>query len=103
MSYFIFNTSFYVNEQRLEAWRLWLKANLEPLAQHSGTDINKIGLFEVLSETPGDNLVFSFQWRCRSMRDVERLDASLAPVLQKVPVLFGDEITHFSSIMQHVL
>ncbi|MGQ1945820.1 DUF4286 family protein [Geofilum sp. OHC36d9] len=103
MAYFIFNTSFYVNEQRLEEWRLWLKEDLEPLAHNTGTDINKIGLFEVLSETPGDNLVFSFQWRCGSMRDVERLDASLAPVLQKVPVLFGDEITHFSSIMQHVL
>jgi len=100
MSY-IFNVSFYVNPSFEERWSAWFKEcfahdELPPNVKHSE-------VFEVISETPGDFTVYSAQWKCTSTEVLEELDEYMAHFLQQLPRLFGEDVTHFSSILKQII
>ena len=99
--FYIFNVSFYVNPLFEERWFAWFK---ECFADNTfPADINNPEVFEIISETPGDFMVFSAQWKCPSMEDLAELDEFMASYLQQLPHLFGEEITHFSSVLKRII
>ncbi|HLW07190.1 MAG TPA: DUF4286 family protein [Marinilabiliaceae bacterium] len=99
MSY-IFNVSFYVNPSFEEKWSAWFK---ECFSDNTfPADVKQPEVFEVISETPGDFTVFSAQWKCSSTEVLEELDEYMAAFLQQLPRLFGEDITHFSSVLKQI-
>ncbi len=95
----IFNTSFYVSEGSVEAWKHWLNDQLF-------VEVNKqvgelpMEVFEVVSARPEENRIFSVQWRCSDLGQIQQLDDCVASVLSSLKTLFGESATHFSSIMK---
>ncbi len=96
---FVFNTSFYIAQAKLGQWEQWLSSHLLPAVNRAMPEISA-EVFEVVSVSNAGNHVYSVQWRCHSITQTEALDSCLAEVLNGVPLLFGEEVTHFSSIMK---
>lgn len=98
---YIFNISFYVNPSFEEKWAAWFKKCFTDNRLPSNVKHPKV--FEVISETPGDSTIYSAQWACSSMKDVAELDELMALFLQQLPALFGEDVTHFSSILKQTI
>jgi hypothetical protein len=95
----IFNTSFYVSEGAVEAWKVWLNEQLfSKVDQQVGALPTEV--FEVVSARPEENRIFSVQWRCSDLGQIQQVDDCVASVLSSLKALFGESATHFSSIMK---
>lgn len=57
-------------------------------------------VFEVVSVSQENNTLFSVQWRCANDVQVQNLDEYIAGLLASLPKQFGEQVTHFSSIMK---
>ena len=96
----IFNISFYVNETSLISWKQWIDEVL-----FKGVDSRVSGLsvevFEIVSaRTEQDSIVFSVQWRCADIEQIQQLDDCVAGILPALKPKFGESVAHFSSIMK---
>ncbi|TCO10729.1 DUF4286 family protein [Natronoflexus pectinivorans] len=102
MSLLIFNTSFYVPANLVDVWEKWMTDSLLPRVELLMPQL-KAEVFEVVSQTGGEHLIFSVQWRCSGSKEVEQLDDLLAPELQSLVAHFGEKVTHFSSVMKRTM
>ncbi|ASB48817.1 DUF4286 family protein [Alkalitalea saponilacus] len=102
MSVLIFNTSFYVPVTFADVWEEWIKTRLLPNVEASLPQL-VVEVFEVVSQTGGEHLIYSVQWRCNNSEEIGQLDDLLAPELQSLVAQFGDKITHFSSVMKRTM
>ena len=57
-------------------------------------------VFQVVSVNQENNTLFSIQWRCADVEQVQVLDECMAGLLAELPKRFGEQVTHFSSIMK---
>lgn len=95
----IFNTSFYVSEGSVDDWKLWLDEQLfAEVGKQVGTLPTEV--FEVVSARPEENRIFSVQWRCDDLGQIQQVDDCVAAVLTTLKAQFGESATHFSSIMK---
>lgn len=100
MSEFIFNTSFYVGKTSVVLWKQWLKNEFLPCVEKVLLGISH-EIFEIISvKDHDDNRIFSLQWRCYKLEEIELLDQTIAPLLQILSSTFGEEVTYYSSIME---
>lgn len=102
MSLYIFNTSFFVPARQLKQWEQWLRLEMMPMVEKLFPEIMP-ELFEVVSASTGNNHLFSVQWRCVDFKQTEKLDSCVADLLSGIAKQFGDEVTHFSSIMEKIV
>ncbi len=98
---YIFNTSFYVAESRFGKWEQWLQVHLFPATEKVIAGVSA-EIFEVVSARPDESRIFSVQWRCRTIYEIEKLDTCVAEVLLGFASAFGEETTHFSSVMKRL-
>ncbi len=97
----IFNTSFYVNEALIEDWKRWLNEQLfVEVNQQVGALPTEV--FEVVSARPEENRIFSVQWRCNDLGQIQQMDDCVASALSSLKALFGESATHFSSVMKRL-
>lgn len=96
----IYNTSFYVNEALIEAWKRWVDEHLFKAVDKQVSGLSG-EVFEVVSATSeGNIIVFSVQWRCANFEQIQQLDACVAGILPTLKYQVGDSVAHFSSIMK---
>lgn len=98
---YIFNTSFYVPESRFGKWQEWLQSHLFPATEKVVAGVSA-EIFEVVSARPDESRIFSVQWRCHTIFEIEKLDTCVAAVLRDFGATFGEEATHFSSVMKRL-
>jgi hypothetical protein len=99
MSEFIFNTSFYLGEQQLEDWNNWIQNTLLPEIENLLPGL-KMEVFEVVSARPDENRIYSVQWRCNNIIEIEKLDDCVGKNLNGFASRFGENAAHFSSVMK---
>ncbi len=101
MPLFIFNTSFYVSDLHCRQWEQWLEFEL-----FSAIALKFPGLthevFEIVSVNSGNNKVFSVQWRCLDLNQTQELNSFMVDLLGHLTKQFGEEVTHFNSIMKKI-
>jgi len=95
----IFNTSFYVSEGSVEDWKQWLNERLF-VGVNKQVGALPTEVFEVVSARPEENRIFSVQWRCNDLGQIQQVDDCVASVLSSLKTRFGESATHFSSIMK---
>ena len=95
----IFNTSFYVNEALIEEWKRWLDNQLF-LEVNKQVSVLSVEVFEVISGSADENRVFSVQWRCSDLSQIQKLDDCVATILPTLKTQLGESVGHFSSLMK---
>lgn len=88
-----------MSEGSVDDWKQWLD---EQLFVEVGKQVGALPteVFEVVSARPEENRIFSVQWRCSDLGQVQQLDDCVATVLSSLKTQFGESATHFSSIMK---
>ncbi len=99
---YVFNTSFYVHPMRRVEWMAWIENCIDGVAKSLGFDDERFKMYEVVSESPDGYLIFSLQWSCKDITGVGDVDEEMSSFLKKIYEVFGEEVTHFSSIMKRV-
>lgn len=99
---YIFNTSFYVHPAHRVAWNAWVENCIYSVQKELLVKDEHIKMFEVVSESPDGFLIFSLQWQCENISQVGDVDDKISTFLMEVPKVFGDNVSHFSSIMKQM-
>jgi len=99
---YIFNASFYVNPDQYTQWRDWLDQRLFPFVEKIVPGL-RFQVFEVLSEVNQGMLVFSVQFQCSDKEQLERIQNETLPVFEEFRMQFGEQVTHFNSILSRIL
>ncbi|MDG5799547.1 hypothetical protein QA597_04130 [Marinilabiliaceae bacterium ANBcel2] len=97
---FILNVSFVMPPVLVDEWEAWRNKEIDKFLMEN--PCLKSETFEVVSEQPGGNALFSVQWRCCSLEEVKVIDKFLSSALPGLSLLFGDRVNHFSSLMKKV-
>lgn len=90
-----------MSDLHFSQWKQWLEFEM-----FSAIALKFPGLthevFEIVSVNSGNNKVFSVQWRCLNANQAKELDSCVADLLGHLTKQFGEEVTHFSSIMKKI-
>ncbi|MGQ1889649.1 DUF4286 family protein [Thermophagus sp. OGC60D27] len=98
---YIFNVSFYVDPDQYSRWRDWLDKVLFPFVEKILPG-NRPQVFEVLSEGNQGIMVFSVQFQCSDKVQLERIQEETLPVFDLFKREFGEQVTHFNSVLSRI-
>lgn len=95
---FLFNASFYLEENGFLAWNSWVKGEFLPRVEKASGGL-KAEQYEVISSRAGTMRIFSIQWRCVE-EQLDILDSVVAEQLEIYRSRGADPSTWFCSIMK---
>lgn len=98
---FIFNTTFSVQNNTIQAWRAWMDRNYLPTMQDMIKDI-RVELYEVMAMVHEDSTNFSCQLLCKSPEELETINKYNVVLMNNLTEKFGDKCLHFSSILKQI-
>ncbi len=99
MEEYIFNTSFYFADYDHKEWEEWLKSEMFTAAYKLLPDL-KPETFHIISASQGGNNIYSVQWRCKEILQVNILDECMANSIISLKRLKGERINHFSTVLK---
>ena len=95
---YLFNASFYIEENDILAWNSWVRGEFLPRVEEASGGL-KGEQYEVISSRAGSMRIFSIQWRCVE-EELDILDKVVAEQLGNYQAQGADPSTWFCSIMK---
>jgi hypothetical protein len=96
---FIFNTTFSVNNARVDEWRNWIGQNYLPMVG-AMMITNGVEIFEVMMAEQDNSRTFSVQWRCLAPDHLEAINQTTNRLHNQLAAVFGEDCLHFSTILK---
>ena len=98
---YIFNASFYTSHEIRPKWESWLYEKFLPFISEINPEV-ETEVFEVLSDVNQDMLVFAVQMRCATQEELQHIDEQSAPIFNAFREEFGENGTHFNSVLNKI-
>jgi len=98
---FVFNTTFVVNNKKVDVWHHWLKNTYLPLIHHL-VPASEVNVFEVMLVDNKEEKTISVQWRVTTPTDLDVINRQSPVVLGQMGSEFGQDALYFSSILKEL-
>jgi hypothetical protein len=98
---YLFNTTFYVDNEVMKAWQEWFQATYLPLMQASGK-FSKPLVYRVHSfQNEDDSSSIAVQFSVESMDDIRQWDEEISQLVEhSMAAMFGAKALHFWTVLE---